>query len=169
MILGAGLRFRPGRDEDGPGVADLIAAVFAEYEGCPFVSEEFPELAAPARHYAAKGGGLWVAETTDDGRIAGTIALSRADGTVFELHKVYLEASLRGRGLAGAMYAAVLAEARARGATALRLWTDTRFVSGHRFYERLGFVRQPVVRCLADATNAWEYAYRLSPLPAAGA
>ena len=48
-----------------------------------------------------------------------------------------------------------------RDGRTLKLWTDTRFLSGHRFYEKLGFVRQPVVRFLADATDCWEFAYRL--------
>ena len=59
------LLIRPAVDADGPALADLIRAVFAEYEDCPFVAEEFPELARPATHYGAgKGGVLWVAERT---------------------------------------------------------------------------------------------------------
>lgn len=163
MTAPGGHVFRAGADADGPAIARLIAAVFAEYENCPYVPAEFPELAAPASHYAAKGGGLWVLEPAAGGPIDGCIALSRVDGTtMFELHKVYLAAGLRGRGHAQAMYAPVVAEARRRGATALKLWTDTRFESGHRFYERRGFTRQPVVRYLADATDAWEYAYLLA-------
>lgn len=151
---------RPAVDADGPAVADLIASVFAEYDGCPFVLAEFPELSAPASHYAAKGGALWVLER--DGRVVGCFGLSRVDaGPVFELHKVYLAADLRGAGWAGRMYDVAVAEARRRGARGLRLWTDTRFVDGHRFYERRGFARLPVVRYLADATDAWEYAYTL--------
>ncbi|WP_181699390.1 GNAT family N-acetyltransferase [Chthonobacter albigriseus] len=155
---------RPGLDSDGDGIAALIAAVFAEYPGCPFVRDEFPELAQPARHYAAKGGGLWVLEA--NGAVVGCFAISRVDGTdIFEIHKVYLARSLRGFGHAGRLWDAAIGEAARRGATALRLWTDTRFDSGHRFYEKRGFRRLPVTRFLADATNAWEYAYVLAPLP----
>lgn len=151
---------RPGRDADGPGLAALIAAVFAEYDNCPFVAAEFPELAAPARHYAARGGLLLVAEA--DGAVTGSFAISDTGGDgVFEVNKVYLAARFRGSGVAVKLYERALAAARARGARALKLWSDTRFLSGHRFYEKLGFVRQPVVRYLADSTDAWEYAYRL--------
>ena len=86
-------------------------------------------------------------------------------GPRFELGKVYLDRRLRGSGLAQALYATAVAETRARGGTSLRLWTDTRFHSGHRFYEKLGFRRLPVTRFLADSTDAWEYAYALDRLP----
>lgn len=146
-------------DADGAGIARLIAAVFGEYEGCPFVLAEFPELAAPASHYEKRGGRLFVAE--DKGAIVGTFAISSPDEDgVFEINKVYLDRERRGSGLAQRLYATAIEEACRRGGRTLKLWTDTRFLSGHRFYEKLGFVRQPVVRFLADATDGWEFAYR---------
>lgn len=151
---------RPAADADGAGIARLIAAVFGEYEGCPFVIAEFPELAAPASHYEKRGGRLFVAE--HQGAIVGTFAISSPDGDgVFEINKVYLDRDRRGSGLAQRLYATAVEEVLRRGGRTLKLWTDTRFLSGHRFYEKLGFVRQPVVRFLADATDGWEFAYRL--------
>ncbi|WP_237154581.1 GNAT family N-acetyltransferase [Oryzibacter oryziterrae] len=151
---------RPGADSDGPAVAALIARVFGEYPGCPFVLAEFPELAAVASHYRHRNGEFFVAE--QDGLLVGSFAISCKDGDgVFEINKVYVDSAMRGSGLAHALYAEGLAFARAHGGTTLKLWTDTRFLSGHRFYEKLGFTRQPVVRYLADATDGWEFAYRL--------
>ena len=151
---------RPAVDADGAGIARLIAAVFGEYDGCPFVMAEFPELAAPASHYERRGGRLFVAE--DNGVIIASFAVSSPDGDgVFEMNKVYLDRNRRGSGLAQRLYAVALEEVRQRDGRVLKLWTDTRFLSGHRFYEKLGFVRQPVVRFLADATDGWEFAYRL--------
>lgn len=157
---------RLARDADGAAVAALIAGVFAEYEGCPFVPAEFPELVAPASHYAGRGGGLWVL-VDDAGSVVGSFALSAVGGGLYELHKVYLAATHRGAGWARRLYDTALATARAGGARRLRLWTDTRFLDGHRFYERNGFRRLPVVRYLADATEAWEYAYLLDLAEAA--
>ncbi|WP_026790894.1 GNAT family N-acetyltransferase [Pleomorphomonas oryzae] len=151
---------RPAVDADGLGIARLIAAVFGEYDGCPFVMAEFPELAAPASHYEKRGGRLLVAE--DKGIIVASFAISSPDRDgVFELNKVYLDRDRRGSGLAQRLYATAIEEVLRRGGRTLKLWTDTRFLSGHRFYEKLGFVRQPVVRFLADATDGWEFAYRL--------
>ena len=52
---------RPVTDADGPAVARVIAACFAEYPGCFYADAEFPELARPATIYASRGGRMWVA------------------------------------------------------------------------------------------------------------
>lgn len=151
---------RPGVDADGAGIARLIAAVFGEYEGCPFVITDFPELAAPASHYQRRGGRLFVAE--HGGIVVGSFAVSSPDGDgVFEINKVYLDRQQRGSGLAQRLYATAIEEVVRRGGRTLKLWSDTRFLSGHRFYEKLGFARQPVVRFVPDATDCWEFAYRM--------
>jgi putative acetyltransferase len=154
---------RPATDADGPAIAALIARVFTEYEGCPFIPGDFPELGAPASHYAGRRGGLWVLghET-----IAGSVGVSLSrDGRTAELHKLYLDRGLRGSGKGAALYDTALAFARASGARALRLFSDTRFLSGHRFYEKRGFRRLPCVRALGDGANSWEYVYRLPLVP----
>jgi putative acetyltransferase len=156
------LRIRAATDADGPALAWLIAQVFSEYPGCQFLIDEFPELARPASHYAAKGGRLDVVED-DGGTIVGSFAtfLSGAPGTI-ELGKVYLAKAYRGRGIALELLTRAIAEARQRGITRIELFTDTRFFDGHRFYERHGFERRPAERYIADASDTWEYHYDLS-------
>ncbi len=149
---------RRARDGDGPGIARLIAGVFAEYPGCYYVEAEFPELAHPATHYAARAGALWVVE--EDGALVGSFAVAATtDPAVFEIAKVYLAAPVRGRGLAKALLGLALEHARAQNARAVRLWTDTRFVDAHRFYEVNGFTRVPGVRFLGDQSSSWEFPY----------
>ncbi|MDQ0315261.1 GNAT family N-acetyltransferase [Amorphus orientalis] len=149
---------RPALDGDGPALGGIIATIFADYPGCYFVEEELPELAAPASHFAGLGGSLWVVEA--GGQVVGSLAVAPTrDPQVHELFKVYLARSARGRGLARQLLARAEATARERGARRLRLWTDTRFVEAHRFYERNGFERLPVRRALADASDTWEFAY----------
>ena len=70
-------------------------------------------------------------------------------------------------GLAAAMIDRIIATARAAGATHLMLWTDTRFIQAHAFYEALGFVRAPGTRALDDISRSVEYRYDL-PLSPAG-
>ena len=160
------VRFRPATDTDGPSLARVIATVFVDYPNCHFVPKEFPELDAPASHYAARDGRLWIA--TLDSDVVGSFALARtADADVFELFKVYLLPRARGGGTARAMLREALAHARARGGRRLRLWTDTRFAEGHRFYERNGFVRLPGSRAVPDASDTWEFAYSRPLDPAA--
>jgi putative acetyltransferase len=153
------ITIRPAADADGPAIAALIARTFAEYPGCLFLDEEFPELAAPASHYRDLGGQLWVAER--DGALIGSLAVvtTPVEGLA-ELFKVYVAAEARGTGLAQSLFEQGLAHARAIGAQGLILWTDTRFERGHAFYEKLGFRREPVTRYLADASASWEYCFR---------
>jgi len=149
---------RSARDADGAAIAALLRKVFADYPTCIFLDEEFPELAAPAGHYAAKGGALWVVEAS--GTVRGSLAIheSPAPGT-YELAKVYLARDLRGRGVARTLLDTAIGFARARGGTRLELFTDTRFVDGHRFYERNGFRRLPGERWLGTVDRTWEYHY----------
>lgn len=153
------MNIRPATDADGPALADLIATTFAEYPGCLFLDEEFPELKAPASHYARQGGLLVVAE--EEGRLVGSLAavMTGVPGRG-ELFKVYASAARRGTGLAQRLYGEGEAFLRAAGAREIVLWSDTRFLRGHRFYEKLGFVRQPVERYLADASASWEFFFR---------
>ncbi|MCZ0737996.1 GNAT family N-acetyltransferase [Phreatobacter sp. AB_2022a] len=150
---------RPATDADGAALAALIARIFAEYPGCRFVDAEFPELKAPASHYRAQGGQLFIAE--DAGRLVGSLAatMTRSPGTA-ELFKVYVAADQRGSGLAQRLFAEGEALVRGAGARTIVLWSDTRFARGHAFYEKLGFARQPVSRYLADASATWEFCFR---------
>lgn len=162
---------RRGDDRDGPALRALIAGVFAEYENCPFVDAEFPELAAPASHYRARGGELWIAEEAD-GRVVGSLAVAaRYRPGEFELFKVYLHAATRGRGVAARLLGLAIDHARARGGARLVLWSDTRFLDGHRFYARHGFRRVPGIRALHDAALTLEFGFArdLAPGDSGGA
>lgn len=156
------ITMREATDADGDAVGAVIARCFADYPGVIFDrAAEFPELDAIASHFAAGGGRLWVAE--QGGRIVGTFAIATSDEPrVMELHKVYLLPEMRGRGLARRMLDQALAFARALGAVEIKLWTDSRFDAGHRFYEANGFLRQPGQRVLNDISKSREYAYRRS-------
>ncbi|MDQ0349786.1 GNAT family N-acetyltransferase [Ancylobacter vacuolatus] len=162
---------RPASDADGDAIAALIAAAFAEYEGCVFDrAAEFPELDAIASHFAGRGGTIWVAEDSDG--VIGSMALAPtsdpdAPPGGLEIFKVYVAQAARRRGIARALFATALNAARAAGAPEIRLWTDTRFADAHRFYERCGFTREGPARECHDLSATWEYSYRL-PLGAAG-
>lgn len=136
-----------------------MAGVFADYPGCVFEPAEYPELDAIGDYFAARGGRAWVIES---GRtIVGSLAVAPTYvPDAMELFKVYLAPRHRGRGLAGELLALATAYAAENGARALILWTDTRFLQGHRFYERNGFRRLPGLRALHDASSSLEYFYR---------
>ncbi|HSN96746.1 MAG TPA: GNAT family N-acetyltransferase [Candidatus Nanopelagicales bacterium] len=153
---------RDARDEDGEQLIALIGGVFAEYPGCVLdVDGEMPELRAIATAFRLRGGRFWVAE--EGGRVLGCVGVRTVgEGTGVELCKLYVAKEARRRGLGGALSALVEAEARARGAASVELWTDTRFTDAHRLYERRGYVRGPATRELHDRSATVEYFYRLS-------
>jgi len=155
---------REATDEDGEAIAALIASVFADYDRVRFLREEFPELDAVASHFAGRGGRLLVAEL--DGRIVASFgaAMTHEPG-VAEITKVYVARDMRGRGLAHRLFERTVADLRLAGTHAITLWSDTKFLDGHRFYERQGFVRGPGIRALHDASQSLEINYRLDPIP----
>ncbi len=150
---------RPGRDEDAEGFIRLIGECWSEYPGCILdVDGEVPELRALATYFAEAGGALWAAE--QGGRVVGMAAARPMQhDAAWEICKVYVAKAARGTGLAHALLGAAEARARQAGAERLVLWTDTRFETAHRFYEKRGFVRQGSIRILDDISNSLEFRY----------
>ena len=160
----AHLALRPARNADGDGVSDLIASVFAQYPGCVFDrAGEFPELDAIADDFRASHGRMWVVEDRD-GRILGCFGVKYDPATrEAELHKVYLDQSCRGQGVAQRLLAKALTWLgdKHSDCETVMLWTDTRFEAGHRFYEKCGFTRTGQNRILDDLSQSSEIQFRL--------
>lgn len=158
-----GWRVRAARNADGAELIALISAVWMEYPGSVVdVDAELGELRTIATAYARAEGRFWVA-VTDDG-VVGCVGVAEAAarpglGRGQELHRLYVAARARRRGIAAALCAAVDAAASEAGAAFIDLWTDTRFKDAHRLYERLGYRREPEVRHLNDLSNSIEYHY----------
>jgi len=150
---------RAGRDSDAAGFIALISDCWAEYPGCVFdLDGELPELRALASYFAAQDGALWVAE--EAGAVVGMVAVHPLPGTPdWEICRMYVAANQRGTGVAAALMEAAEAHAREAGAEMIRLWSDTRFTRAHRFYAKLGYVRQGPIRILNDLSNSLEFPF----------
>ncbi|HVJ41743.1 MAG TPA: GNAT family N-acetyltransferase [Dongiaceae bacterium] len=167
--LGPEVAIRQAQDSDAAGLAHIVAAIMGEFPGCVFdLDADFPELKQPRSSFEAEGGRFWVAEWHacggDDARrdIVGCCGfLPAEDAAGIELQRVYLRPEFRGSGLATKMFQIVQAVARQRQAGFIELWTDSRFKAAQRFYEKLGFVRQPGERLLNDRSRSSEYHYLL--------
>lgn len=152
---------RRARDADSPRVAEIVEACYALYPGCIFdLDDELSELRRIASHYRDLGGEIWVAE--DAGLILGCVAWKFLSDGVLELQRLYVDPAAQGRGLGRRLAEHVIAATGKNGASAIELWTDTRFDAAHRLYERLGFRRGAMTRSLGDKSRSVEFFYRLT-------
>jgi N-acetylglutamate synthase-like GNAT family acetyltransferase len=94
-----------------------------------------------------------------DGRVVGSVGVERLDARSSELHRLYLDADLRGRGLGRALVETVLDWCRQHEIRQLVLWSDTRFDLAHRLYERLGFHRTGERELPGDVNDTREFRY----------
>lgn len=135
---------------DVPGVIALIGRVYAEYGFVFDPGREVPDLLHFDGRYEPPTGAFFVVR--DEKRIVGSVGVERLDVENAELHRLYLDAHLRGQGKGRALVDAVLDWCRAHRIVRLILWSDTRFELAHRLYIRMGF-RQTDERTLPDDVN----------------
>ncbi|MCY3559507.1 MAG: GNAT family N-acetyltransferase [Chloroflexi bacterium] len=142
-----------------PEVIELIHRVFDEYGFIWDPEDEFWDLLSEehAFPYRSPIGAFWVMRDKSDA-VVGSIAANRIDGPTVELHRLYLDAHLRGQGLGRRLFETAVAWAREHGAGRIELWSDTRFEDAHRLYERLGYVKSDT-RKLNDVNQTVEFKY----------
>jgi GNAT superfamily N-acetyltransferase len=140
----------PARAGDAPAIVALIGRVFDEYHFIWNPATEVPDLFDLERHYGGERGAFWVARL--DGEVVGSVGVERLPDGRAELHRLYLDATLRGRGVGRALVDAVLGWCRAARIARLTLWSDTRFDRAHRLYEGMGFAKTGE-RVLSDDPN----------------
>jgi len=125
---------------DVPQVVELVRATLAEF-GLEFgkgaVTDE--QLHALPGSYTSEGGAFFVA--LEGGELLGTAGVAPVGEGVFELRKMYLAPSSRGRGVGRQLLDACLRHCRARGAKRVVLDTTEKMTAAIAFYEKHGFVR----------------------------
>jgi GNAT superfamily N-acetyltransferase len=147
----------PARADDAPAIIALIGRVFAEYEFIWDPSTEVPDLFQLERRYARPAGAFWVARLA--GEVVGSVGVERLPDGRAELHRLYLDATLRGRGVGRALVETVLEWCREAGIGRLTLWSDTRFDRAHRLYEAMGFTQTGERELPDDPNDTREFAY----------
>jgi RimJ/RimL family protein N-acetyltransferase len=157
---GGTLILSPATRTDMPGVIALIGSVYAEYGFLYDPATEVPDLLHFEAHYQAPRGACFVVRQGHE--IMGSVGVERLDSDTAELHRLYLDAAVRGRGMGRALVEAVLGWCRAQAVSRLVLWSDTRFERAHRLYRRMGF-RQSGERALpGDVNQTREYRFERS-------
>lgn len=147
----------PATAADVPAVMLLIGRVFAEYGLLLMPAFEVPDLLRFDAHYTAPRGAFWVVR--DATRVVGSVGVDRVDDRTAELHRLYVDASLRGRGIGQRLVETVLDWSRAQGLGRVVLWSDTRFESSHRLYRRLGFAQLGERTVEGDINESREYRF----------
>ena len=146
------------RNNDACGLIRLIESCWSAYEGCILdVDAEEPQLRAMRSHFDNAGGEYWVGEDAAGLIVASGGWAPAADPSGIELHKLYVLAAFRRRGIARRLAGMVEAAGRRRGSRFVELWSDARFVEGHVFYEALGYRRTGDFRALNDLSNTTEF------------
>jgi GNAT superfamily N-acetyltransferase len=145
----------PATSADAPGVIALISRVFAEYGLIYQPATEVPDLLGFADHYEPPHGAFFVVRQGH--RIVGSVGVERLDDRTAELHRLYVDAAVRRRGMGQALVEAVLDWCRTQRIARLVLWSDTRFDRSHRLYARMGFRQGPERVVPGDVNHSREY------------
>ncbi|SDE36004.1 GNAT family N-acetyltransferase [Kordiimonas lacus] len=153
------MQLRSVKDDDRDGLISLIGGIFSEYEGVHLEPDDLDaDLQAYASYMDSIDGEGFVVDG-DDGTLLACVSYAPLDGMRFQLKRIYLSKDLRGSGMGLKLLHFVEDKARARGASEMELWSDTRFTRAHRFYEREGYVKQGYTRDLNDSSNTTEYCF----------
>ena len=138
------------------GVLKLIGSIFAEYRLTFEPAGYDADLTRIEDAYMRSGGAFWV--LVDGDRVVGTVAVVPHSPSEVEIKRVYLDASLRGKGVGRKLVEHAIAWAVERGHTRAALWSDVKFTRAHAMYERLGFVRVGIRDC-DDVDQSREHGY----------
>jgi putative acetyltransferase len=147
----------PAGPADVPAVVELIGRVFTEYGWVYDPPTEVADLFSFEAHYSPPRGAFFVVRR--EGTVVGSVGVERVDRDVAELHRLYLDADLRGRGLGRALVETVLDWCRRHAITGLVLWSDTRFEDAHRLYARMGFQQAGERELPGDPNHTREYRF----------
>jgi ribosomal protein S18 acetylase RimI-like enzyme len=99
---------------------------------------DLAQLENPDETIIAKGGEIIFARLGE--AIAGTVALIPSEEGVWEMIKMGVSPAFQGKGAGELLGKHILAIARQKGATKVRLYTHTKLVAAIKLYNRLGFV-----------------------------
>lgn len=134
------MELRPVTATDVPKVIELVRATLAEF-GLEFGkgAATDDQLVQLPGSYREAGGEFFVAYEGPE--LIGTAGVAPVEQGVFELRKMYLSPTVRGRGVGAALLKACLTHCRSQGARRVVLDTTEKMTAAIAFYERNGFIR----------------------------
>lgn len=133
-------------DADIEAVRRLVRAHGDARASTPGVEYVYADAARMPGPYAPPRGGIWLAES--EGVAIGCVALRPVDAHSGEVKRMFVDAAWRGRGVGRALLNALIAGARARAYSTLKLGTLDDMIAAQALYHSLGF--RPVERYRPD-------------------
>lgn len=151
---------RPVRREDVSAVIELVRSTLTEF-GIVFGegAQTDAQLTQLPDSYTSQSGAFFVAVNGET--VIGTAGVALIEPGVFELRKMFLHPSTRGRGLGQQLFEACLAHAIAQGGRRIVLDTTEKMTAAIAFYERNGFIRDDTQRRASRCSRG----YRRELLP----
>ena len=155
-----GLVIRPFAPADGPAVRALYIAVnrllAPEHLKAAFetyiVQSLGEEMDRIEDYYQARDGGFWVA--SEGTALRGMFGLERIAPDAMELRRMYVDPTVRRRGIARRLLAFAEATCRARGVARLELSTSELQEAALAFYRKAGYrlLREEVAEAASNKT-----------------
>ena len=137
-----GYDIRPATEDDLPRIRQLVRD-YVEWIALDLAFQEIDaEIDGLPGDYAPPRGKLLVA-CTDGGEPVAMIAMRPCEDTIVEMKRLYVSPPARGHGLARALIARLLDEARALGYREMRLDTLPMMGDAQVLYAAMGFVDIP--------------------------
>jgi len=155
------LQIRPTVPGDVPGIQKMVADIYEEYGFRLDLAGVDRMLVDPGTWCRDRGGAFWV--LVDGDAVRGTVGVLLPPETS-ELKALYVFHGLRRGGWGRRMTELAIDFAARAGRRSMFLWTDTRFVDAHQFYESLGFCRTGEVRELRDIYDSRELYFIKAPI-----
>lgn len=152
---------RPACDFDGAEIAALIDRIYREHGDRLAGRRGDRDLVTLEQCYWGRGGAFVVLESPHErsnaGEIIGTAAVTPlVCAGVAALRRFYVARDYRGQGAGRMLMRWALTWARLRDFERLEFWSDSRFASGHRFFERIGLEKLPDSRVMTDGVNPYD-------------
>jgi len=122
-----------------------------------FEIEELDEriLSNPEKEILQKGGYIFFARV--EGEIVGTTALLKVDDHTFEITKMAVTESARGKQVGRKLADAAIKRAKSKGAKTIILKTDNRLTAAVNLYRKLGFVVTKLKRTKSEKYKREKY------------
>jgi GNAT superfamily N-acetyltransferase len=150
----------PFTSQHATGVIDVVRGVHDEYGFTWEAAGYHRDLYDIDRHYLSVGGMFWV--LLEGRQVAGCAGVT-LHGEACELHRLYLRASVRGRGWGRQLLETTMQYGRDRGCRRMVAWSDVVLKDAHALYKKAGFIQEGTRLC-DDPDNSTELGFWKEPI-----